>query len=75
MAAAAEEVAGALGECVAEWVAGRPALVAGVMTILMGLLANYPFALATGLGLNSLVAVTIAPQVTWPEAMAVTYLV
>lgn len=50
-------------------VAAVTALVAGVMTILMGLLANYPFALATGLGLNSLVAVTIAPQVTWPEAM------
>ncbi len=50
-------------------VAAVTALVAGLMTILMGLLANYPFALATGLGLNSLVAVTIAPQVTWPEAM------
>jgi AGZA family xanthine/uracil permease-like MFS transporter len=45
------------------------ALVAGVMTIMMGLVANYPFAIATGLGINSLVAVTIAPQMTWPEAM------
>jgi AGZA family xanthine/uracil permease-like MFS transporter len=50
-------------------VAAVTALVAGVMTILMGLVANYPFAIATGLGINSLVAVTIAPQMTWPEAM------
>jgi adenine/guanine/hypoxanthine permease len=50
-------------------VAAVTALVAGVMTILMGLIAQYPFAIATGLGINSLVAVTIAPQVTWPEAM------
>jgi len=50
-------------------VAAVTALVAGVLTILMGLVANYPFAIATGLGINSLVAVTIAPQVTWPEAM------
>ncbi len=50
-------------------VAAVTALVAGVLTILMGLIANYPFAIATGLGINSLVAVTIAPQMTWPEAM------
>ncbi len=50
-------------------VAAATALVAGVMTILFGLVANYPFALATGLGINSLVAVTIAPLVSWPEAM------
>ncbi|GGM43202.1 MFS transporter [Longimycelium tulufanense] len=50
-------------------VAAVTALVAGVLTILFGLVANYPFALATGLGINTLVAVTIAPQMTWPEAM------
>ncbi|MEU5695744.1 NCS2 family permease [Actinosynnema sp. NPDC020468] len=50
-------------------VAAVTALVAGVMTILFGLVANYPFALATGLGINSFLAVTIAPQMTWPEAM------
>ncbi|MDL5155755.1 NCS2 family permease [Actinomycetospora termitidis] len=50
-------------------VAAVTALVAGVMTILFGLIANFPFALATGLGINTLVAVTIAPQMTWPEAM------
>lgn len=37
-------------------VASGTALVAGVMTIAMGLIANYPFALAAGLGLNAIVA-------------------
>lgn len=50
-------------------VAAVTALAAGVMSIVFGLVANYPFAIATGLGINSLLAVTIAPQVTWPEAM------
>lgn len=50
-------------------VAAVTALVAGVMTLLFGVVANYPFAIATGLGINTLVAVTIAPQVSWPEAM------
>ncbi len=50
-------------------VAAVTALVAGVMTILFGVIANYPFAIATGLGINTLLAVTIAPQVSWPEAM------
>ncbi|WP_181772001.1 NCS2 family permease [Amycolatopsis pittospori] len=50
-------------------VAAVTALVAGVLTIIMGLVANYPFAIATGLGINSLVAVTLASQMTWPEAM------
>ena len=50
-------------------VASVTALVAGVMTILFGLVANYPFAIAAGLRINTLLAVSIAPQVTWPEAM------
>src|SRR3954452_1555136 len=50
-------------------VAAVTALVAGVMTILFGLVANLPFAMATGLGINTFVAVTIVPQMTWPEAM------
>jgi AGZA family xanthine/uracil permease-like MFS transporter len=37
-------------------VAAGTALVAGVMTIAMGLVTNYPFALAAGLGLNAAVA-------------------
>ena len=49
------------------------ALVAGVLTIAMGLWANYPFALAAGLGLNAFVAFTlVAGQgLTWPQAMGV----
>ena len=42
-------------------IAAATALVAGVMTILMGVVANYPLALATGLGLNAFVAFSIAP--------------
>ncbi|WP_142004189.1 MULTISPECIES: NCS2 family permease [Barrientosiimonas] len=52
-------------------VAACTGLVAGVMTILMGVVANYPMALATGLGLNAFVAFGIAatPGVTWADAM------
>jgi AGZA family xanthine/uracil permease-like MFS transporter len=50
-------------------VAAVTALVAGVMTILFGLVANYPFAMATGLGINAFVAVSVAPQMSWPAAM------
>ncbi len=45
------------------------ALVAGVLTILMGVVANYPLALATGLGLNAFVAFAVATQMTWADAM------
>ena len=37
-------------------VATATALIAGVMTIAMGVFGNYPFALAAGLGLNAIVA-------------------
>jgi AGZA family xanthine/uracil permease-like MFS transporter len=49
------------------------ALAAGVMTIAMGVVANYPFALAAGLGLNAFVAFTLvgANGLTFPEAMGV----
>jgi adenine/guanine/hypoxanthine permease len=50
-------------------VAAATALVAGVVTILMGVVANFPLALATGLGLNAFVAFTIAGQMTWADAM------
>ena len=50
-------------------VAAVTALVAGVMSIIFGLVANYPFAIATGLGINSLLAVTIVPEVTWPLSL------
>jgi len=40
-------------------VAAGTALVAGVMTIAMGVIGNYPFALAAGLGINAIVAFTL----------------
>ena len=52
-----------------EMIAAGTALVAGVMTILMGVVANYPLALATGLGLNAFVAFSIASDMTWADAM------
>ena len=50
-------------------VAAMTALIAGIMTILMGVVANFPLALATGLGLNTFVAVGVASQMTWADAM------
>lgn len=50
-------------------VASGTALVAGVLTILMGLIGNFPLAIAAGLGLNAFVAFTLAPQMSWPDAM------
>src|SRR3954464_6049643 len=50
-------------------VAAVTALVAGVLTIAMGVVGRYPLALATGLGINAIVAVYAATQLTWPEIM------
>ena len=52
-------------------VAAMTALVAGVMTILLGVYAKHPFAMAAGLGVNALLATTIAttPNLTWPQIM------
>ena len=49
------------------------ALAAGIATIAMGVYANYPFALAAGLGLNAVVAFQLVggQGLTWPEAMGV----
>lgn len=49
------------------------ALVAAVMTVAMGLLANLPLALASGLGLNAVVAFQLcgAMHLTYPQAMGV----
>jgi AGZA family xanthine/uracil permease-like MFS transporter len=40
-------------------IAAGTALIAGVMTIAMGVIANYPFALAAGLGINAIVAFSL----------------
>lgn len=45
------------------------ALAAGLLTIFMGVLARYPFALAAGLGFNSYLAASVAQQVSWEETM------
>lgn len=50
-------------------IAAMTALMAGVLTILMGVVGNYPLALATGLGLNTFVAVGIASKMSWADAM------
>lgn len=57
-------------------VAAATALAAGVMTIAFGLIARYPFGIAAGLGLNTLVAVTLVAGegLTWPEAMGLVVL-
>src|SRR3954453_23261657 len=55
-------------------IAAGTALVAGVMTILLGVVANFPLALATGLGLNAFVAFTIAKGMTWADAMGLVVL-
>ena len=50
-------------------VAAVTALIAGVMSILMGVVGRFPIAIAAGLGLNGFVAFTLAPQMTWADAM------
>jgi AGZA family xanthine/uracil permease-like MFS transporter len=51
-------------------------LTAGVLSIAMGLLSNYPFALAPGMGLNAVVAFELVAGrgLTWPQAMTVVFL-
>ncbi|QFQ96387.1 NCS2 family permease [Streptomyces phaeolivaceus] len=50
------------------------ALVAAVMTIIMGVGGNLPLALAAGLGLNAVVAFQIAPLMSWADAMGLVVL-
>ena len=52
-------------------VAAVTAIVAGVMTLIMGIWARYPFALAAGLGVNAFVSATVATTkgLTWPDVM------
>ncbi|MBV7295545.1 NCS2 family permease [Corynebacterium sp. TAE3-ERU12] len=57
-------------------VAAATAFAAGILTIAFGVFAKYPFGLATGLGINTLVAVTFVSNqgMTWPEAMGLVVL-
>ncbi|TMC63860.1 MAG: NCS2 family permease, partial [Chloroflexi bacterium] len=43
-------------------VSAATALVAGIMTIAMGIVGNYPFALAAGLGINAIVAFSLTAK-------------
>lgn len=43
------------------------ALVAAISSILMGFVSRYPFALAAGMGLNAVVAYTVAPLMPWSD--------
>ena len=56
-------------------VAAVTALVAGIMTIAMGIWAKQPFAMAAGLGVNALLTTTIisTPNLTWPEIMGLVF--
>ncbi|MED7929375.1 NCS2 family permease [Nonomuraea sp. LP-02] len=55
-------------------VAAGTAFVAGVMTILMGVIGKVPFAMAAGLGLNAFVTFNIATVMSWEEAMGLVFL-
>lgn len=51
-------------------------LVAGVMTMAMGIFTNYPFAIASGMGLNAVVAFQLIAgmKLPWQAAMGVIFL-
>ncbi|MFV0634058.1 NCS2 family permease [Demequina sp.] len=52
-------------------IAAATALIAGLLSILMGVWARFPLAMAAGLGINAFLAYSIASRagMSWPEAM------
>ncbi|AUG79161.1 MFS transporter [Kitasatospora sp. MMS16-BH015] len=50
------------------------ALTAGLTTLLMGVIGNVPIGLAAGLGVNTIVALQLAPKMSWPDAMGMVVL-
>ncbi|OEV08071.1 NCS2 family permease [Streptomyces nanshensis] len=50
------------------------ALIAGITTVLMGVVGNVPIAVAAGLGINAVVALQLAPKMSWPDAMGMVVL-
>ncbi|GAB2577505.1 NCS2 family permease [Streptomyces capparidis] len=50
------------------------ALTAGLSTLLMGVIGNVPIALAAGLGVNTVVALQLAPRMSWADAMGMVVL-
>ncbi len=57
-------------------IAAVTALVAGLLSITMGVVAKFPLALAAGLGLNAFVTFSIAglEGMSWPDAMGIVVL-
>ncbi|MFI6694448.1 NCS2 family permease [Streptomyces sp. NPDC050433] len=49
-------------------------LTAAFSTLLMGVIGNVPIALAAGLGVNAVVALQLAPRMSWPDAMGMVVL-
>lgn len=50
------------------------ALMAGLSTVLMGVIGNVPIAIAAGLGINAVVSLQLAPKMSWPDAMGMVVL-
>ncbi|MGW1077826.1 NCS2 family permease [Streptomyces sp. NPDC002537] len=50
------------------------ALMAGLSTVLMGVIGNVPIACAAGLGINAVVSLQLAPKMSWPDAMGMVVL-
>lgn len=50
------------------------ALMAGLSTVLMGIVGNVPIAIAAGLGINAVVSLQLAPKMSWPDAMGMVVL-
>jgi AGZA family xanthine/uracil permease-like MFS transporter len=69
-------LAAAMGEELVPALAVATCFGAGIMSIIMGLASNYPFALASGMGLNAFLAysVIIGMKVPWPTAMGIVFL-
>ena len=49
-------------------------IAAALTTILMGLLTNYPFALASGMGLNAFFAFVVAAEYGWQAALGAVFI-
>jgi len=69
-------LAAAMGEELIPALAVATCFGAGLLSILMGLASNYPFALASGMGLNAFLAygVVIGMKVPWQTAMGIVFL-
>ncbi|WP_175596165.1 NCS2 family permease [Thermomonospora catenispora] len=55
-------------------VAAATALIAGLLTIAMGVIGRYPLAMAAGLGLNAVLAFSVASGMSWEDAMGIVVL-